>query len=239
MYKNKKILALIPARGGSKGLPGKNIKVLLGRPLIAWAIESAKKNKYIDRIIVSTDSEDIAEISKKYGAEVPFIRPEYLALDKSKMIDIIIYALNYLEEKGDCYDLVLLLQPTSPLRIARDIDESIKLLFTKRAKAVVSVSQINHYWSNTLPENGCMKDFLKPELLNKNRQELPILYEINGAIYLAYCRYLKKNNSFFGNETYAYKMPVERSIDIDTEFDFKIAQFLIKNETKKISRLQK
>ena len=239
MYKKKTILTLIPARAGSKGLPGKNIKPLSGKPLIAWTIKCAAKNKYIDRIIVSTDSKDIAAISKKYGADVPFIRPEYLARDKSKMIDVISHALNYLNNNGDRYDLIFLLQPTSPLRIPRDIDESIQLLFTKKAKAIVSVSPVNHYWSNTLPENGCMKDFFKPELLNKNRQELPVLYETNGAIYLTYCHYLKKNNSFFSDKTYAYKIPVERSIDIDSEFDFKIAEFLLQNRREQMLQHRK
>ena len=237
MYKGKKILALIPARGGSKGLPGKNIKPLLGKPLIAWTIEQAKASKYIDRIIVSTDDKEIAAVAKKYGAEVPFMRPKELATDKAKGIDVVFHAMSWFRknEKNRQYDLIMLLQPTSPLRTAEDIDKAIELLFFKKAKAIVSVCEVDHHplWVNTLPKNGCMKNFIRKEVLNKNRQDLPTFYRLNGAIYLAYCDYLKKQKSFFGEETFAYIMPRERSIDIDSELDLKLAEIL-KNSTKQL-----
>ena len=231
MYKGKNILGLIPARGGSKGLPRKNIKPLLGKPLIAWTIEEALASKYLDRLIVSTDDKEIAEISKKYGAEVPFIRPKELAEDNAKGIDVALHAIDWLKknDKQKQYDLLMLLQPTSPLRTTEDIDKAIELLFLKDAKAIVSVCEVDHYplWSNTLPENGCMKDFIRKEIMNKNRQELPIFYRLNGCIYLAYCSYLQKQRSFFGEKSFAYIMPKERSIDIDGEIDFRLAEILL------------
>jgi len=122
MYKGKKILALIPARGGSKGLPGKNIKPLLGKPLIAWTIEQAKASKYVDRVVVSTDDDEIAEVAIRYGAEVPFLRPKELARDDSPTIDAILHALDFFSDKGERFDLLALLEPTSPLRDSEDID---------------------------------------------------------------------------------------------------------------------
>jgi len=233
MYKGKNILGLIPARGGSKGLPRKNIKPLLGKPLIAWTIEQALASKYLDKVVVSTDDKEITEISKKYGAEIPFIRPKELAEDNAKGIDVVLHTIDWLKEndKKKQYDLIILLQPTSPLRKSDDIDRAIELLFLKEAKAIVSVCEVDHHplWANTLPEDGCMKDFIRKEIMNKNRQELPVFYRLNGAIYLAYCNYIKQYRSFIGENTFAYIMPRERSIDIDDEVDFGLAEILMKN----------
>ncbi len=231
MFQNKKILALIPARGGSKGLSRKNIKLLSGKPLIAWTIERARNSKYIDEIVVSTDDEEIAEVSKQYGAEIPFLRPEELATDEAKGVDVALHAVERLKTDGRVYDLLILLQPTSPLRVSEDIDKAIELLFSKSAKAVVSVHEIRHhsYKANNLPEDGCMKDFIRPEAMNKNRQDLPVFYGLNGAIYLAYCDYMERQKSFFGNETFAYIMPRKRSVDIDDEIDFKMAETLLES----------
>lgn len=229
MYKGKKILGLIPARSGSKGLPQKNILPLLGKPLIAWTIEQALASKYLDKVIVSTDNEEIAEIAKKYGAKVPFMRPKELASDDAKSIDVITHAIDWFEVNNDFNELVMLLQPTSPLRTSGDIESAIELLFSRKAQSIVSVCEVDHhpYWANILPVDGCMKDFLRQEYANRNRQELPVFYRLNGAIYLACCNYLKIQKNYFGNETYAYIMPRERSIDIDNEIDFKFAEYLL------------
>jgi N-acylneuraminate cytidylyltransferase/CMP-N,N'-diacetyllegionaminic acid synthase len=231
MINNRSIVALIPARGGSEGLPGKNTKLLCGKPLIGWTIEHAIKSKYLDDILVSTDCEKIADISKKYGANVPFLRPKELATDDAKAIDVIIHAIDYLKGQGRLYDLVMYLQPTSPLREPEDIDCAIESLFSSNAQVVVGVCETEYpsYAMNTLPPDRCMKHFLKPELINKNRQDIPIDYRINGAIYLAYSNYLKLQRTMFGEETYAYIMPRERSVDIDTELDFKFAEFILKS----------
>jgi len=229
MYNSFKILALVPAIGGSKGLPRKNIKPLCGKPLIAWTIETAKASRYLDKIVVSTDDKEIAGIAISYGAEVPFSRPTELATDNAKIIDVVLHIINWLENNGELYDLIVLLQPTSPLRLSTDIDSAIKMIFQKSAKSIVSVCEVEHhpYLSNQLPENGCMKDFLRCEVINTNRQELPTFFRLNGAIYIAYCNYLKKQKTFFGKDTYAYIMPRERSIDIDSETDFNLAELLI------------
>jgi len=235
MYKGEKLSGLIPARGGSKGLTGKNIIPLLGKPLIAWTIEQALASKYIDRVVVSTDNKEVAEVSKKYGAEVPFARPKELAEDNTKGIEVVLHAIDWFmkNDKLKQFDLLMLLQPTSPLRTTEDIDKAIEYLFLREAKAIVSVCEVDHHplWSNTLPEDGCMKNFIRREVMNKNRQELPVFYRLNGAIYLAYCNYIKERKSFFGKETFAYIMSKERSIDIDNEIDFKLAEILVKNNT--------
>lgn len=238
MYNGKTILGLIPARGGSKGLPRKNIIPLLGKPLIAWTIEQALASKYLDRVVVSTEDKEIAEISKKYRAEVPFIRPKELAADNAKGIDVVLHTMDWLEENNKCYDLLVLLQPTSPLRTFEDVNNAIELLFLKEAKAIVSVCEVDHHplWTNTLPEDRCMKDFIRKEIMNKNRQKLPVFYRLNGAIYLAYWNYLKEQKNFFGNETFAYIMPHIRSIDIDSEVDYKLAEVLIKNNIPKLAK---
>jgi len=238
MYKGKTILGLIPARGGSKGLSRKNIKPLLDKPLIAWTIERSLASKYLDRVIVSTDDKEIKDISRKYGAEIPFTRPKKLAEDNAKGIEVVLHAIDWLKknDRRKQYDLLMLLQPTSPLRATEDIDKTIELLFLKEAKAIVSVCEVDHHplWSNTLPEDGCMKNFIRQEIMNKNRQELPVFYRLNGAIYLAYCNYIKEQKSFFGEKTFAYIMPKNRSVDIDNKVDFKLAEILMV-EFKKIN----
>lgn len=229
MYKRKKILAVIPARGGSKGLPKKNIQILGDKPLIAWSIAAGKQSKYIDSITVSTDSQEIAAIAKKWGGHIPFIRPTELASDEAKGIDAILHAIHWHRDNGDAFELVIVLQPTSPLRTAMHIDQAIELMFDKKTKAIVSVCPVDHHpwWSNTLPLNGNMKSFLKPEILNTNRQELPPFYRLNGAIYISDIGYLEQKRSFMTDETFAYIMTTESSIDIDSSFDFKLAELFL------------
>lgn len=232
MYKGKTILALIPARGGSKGVPRKNIKLLLDKPLIAYTIEAALQVGFVDKVIVSTDDLEIAQISREYGAEVPFLRPYELATDEAKSIDVILHAMDWMEKEHGAFNLILLLQPTSPFRNREDIKAALDIFFKKNAKAVVSVCEAEHspLWMNTLNDDLNMKDFIRKDILNKNRQELGKYYRINGAIYIAEWDYLKQNKTFFGDKTYAYIMPKERSIDIDTEMDFKFAEFLMSNK---------
>ncbi|TZE82175.1 cytidylyltransferase domain-containing protein [Calorimonas adulescens] len=235
MYNGQTILALIPARGGSKGIPRKNLRHLSGKPLISYAIEAALQAGFFDKIIVSTDDINIADVSKKYGAEVPFIRPEVLATDEAKGIDVVLHAMRWLEDHNEKFDLLMLLQPTSPLRNSEDIKNALNLFFEKNADAIVSVCEAEHspLWMNTLREDLCMKDFIDKEVLDKNRQELKTYYRLNGAIYLAKWDYIKQCNSFYGDKTYAYIMPKERSVDVDDELDLKFAEFLMK--TKDIS----
>ncbi len=212
MFKGKKILALVPARGGSKGLPNKNIIPLAGEPLIAWTLELAIENKFIDKVIVSTDDDYTAHISKEFGAEVPFIRPKKLAKDTSSGIDVVLHTIQYFKNKNELYDLLFLLQPTSPLRNFEDINCALNQLFLKKAQAIVSVCEVEHhpYWANILPDDFCMNSFLKKVILNKNRQDLPKFYRLNGAIFFGYWDYIIKENGFFGDKTFAYIMPRER-----------------------------
>jgi CMP-N-acetylneuraminic acid synthetase len=231
MINRKKLLAIIPARGGSKRLPKKNILNLVNKPLIVWTIEAALDSKYIDKVIVSTDDKDIADISEQYGATIPFIRPSKLATDETPSIDVILHAADFFK-KND-YDYVVLLQPTSPLRTSKHIDESIELLDAKNADAIISVCKMDHspLWSNTLEKDGNMKGFLQDDILNKRSQDLDIYYRLNGAIYICNINKIKEERSFFLKDNiFAYKMNRKSSIDIDNEIDFKLAKVLLDSE---------
>jgi len=236
MFKGRRFLALIPARGGSKGLKDKNIRQLNNKPLLAYTIEAAKESRIFDRIIVSTDSEKIAAVALKYGAEVPFMRPKELATDTASSMDVLIYTIELLQESNDKYDYVALLQPTSPLRTSQDIVGAVNLLIEKNANSVVSVCKVEHspLWSNTLPEDLSLKDFIRPEIRNLRRQDLPIFYRLNGAIYIVKVSYILESKDFFGQESYAYIMPVNRSVDIDTELDLVLAEVLLQHEKQQI-----
>lgn len=229
MYKDKRFLALIPARSGSKGLKNKNILLLNGKPLIVYTIESAIKSKIFDKIIVSTDSPKIAEVAKKYGADVPFMRPKELATDEASLVDVVLHALQFLIEKGERYDYFALLQPTSPLRTAGDIVNAVNLLLEKDANSVVSVCEVEctPLWANILPSDLSLEGFIKDEVKGKRRQDLPQFYRLNGAIYLASVDYFLREKDWFKEKSYAYIMPRERSIDIDDHIDLKLAEILI------------
>lgn len=228
MYSNKKVLAIIPARGGSKRLPNKNILQLRGRPLIAWTIMTAIKSFYLDKIIVSTDSDQIASIGQEFGASIPFIRPDELATDTSSSFDVIIHAIDFYKSQGEVFDYIVLLQPTSPLRTTKDLNDAFSMI-NEETKCVVSVCATEHppLWANTLPEDLNMKDFIKPELNNKRSQDLPVYYRLNGAIYISDVEYLIKHRGFWGEKTKAFIMPQERSIDIDSINDFKFCEILL------------
>ena len=228
MYKGNSVLAIITARSGSKRLANKNILELAGKPLIAWSINEAKKSKYVDSLIVSTDSVEIANISKSYGAKVPFIRPKELSNDCTTSVAVLKHAIESLDVK---YDYVLLLQPTSPLRTNEDIDNALEMT-DNLTKAIISVTKMQHspLWANTLPLDLSMKNFLKEEVINKSGQDLPDYYRLNGALYLSEVDYFYEHHGFFGEKTRAYIMPQEKSIDIDTEIDFQLARLIIEKK---------
>ena len=230
MYKNKKVLAIIPARGGSKGLPGKNIKKLNGKPLLAYSIETAIQSDVFDKIIVSTDDEKIAKTAKNYGAEVPFIRPAKLATDTAKSIEVLVHAIKWLEDKGENYDYVMKLQPTSPLRKKEDIVKAMDLLLKKDGNSVISVSECDHHplWANTLEDDLKMNEFIRDEVKGKNRQELPKYYELNGVIFLSKVEVLLRTKDWYGKESYAYVMDSKRAIDIDNIIDFELAEIIMR-----------
>tara|TARA_Y100001968_G_scaffold330935_1_gene384079 strand:- start:2427 stop:3107 length:681 start_codon:yes stop_codon:yes gene_type:complete len=218
-------LGLITARGGSKGIPKKNIKTLFGKPLIEWTINAAKKSKIIDRIIVSTDDEEIAEISYSCGAEIPFLRPEELSNDKASSIDTVLHCLNNIEEVED----VFLLQPTSPFRNSIDIDKIYELRQTTHAETSVSVSLASTHpeWMYVI-HNRKMKNYTK-KTKTLRRQDLEEVYQLNGAIYLASKQHLVSKKSFIDENTVPYIMPKERSLDIDTMLDWDIAELMASN----------
>ncbi|MFT7303114.1 MAG: CMP-N,N'-diacetyllegionaminic acid synthase [Akkermansiaceae bacterium] len=224
------ILALIPARGGSKGLPGKNIKEFCGEPLLAWSIQAAKEALApISRIVVSSEDEEILRVAKDSGAHCPFARPSELATDTVSGLDPVLHALDWLAENEDYHpEWLLLLQPTSPLRTAADIDAAYQLALDHDAESVLGVTEAQSHpmWTKTIEGDGKLRDFIDQKEALGIRQELPPVFVINGAIYLIRVGALVRNRSFSSDETVAYRMPPERSWDIDTELDFKIAAFL-------------
>ncbi len=227
MYKEKTFLAIIPARGGSKRLPRKNVLNLAGKPLIAWSIEAALESSYIDKVIVSSDNDEILNISKKFKADT-IKRPDELASDLSSSFDAIKHTIDNLEK----YDYIILLQPTSPLRKTHHIDEAIKLLFEKKADAIISVCEMEHspLWSNTLPKSNDMSCFLSEDIKNRRSQDLEKFYRLNGAVYICQTDKLLKDKSFILKENiFAYKMDRINSIDIDEDIDFKIARCIMEN----------
>lgn len=228
MYNGKTVLGIIPARGKSKGVPRKNMKRLGGKPLIAWTIEESKKSRYLDRFILSSEDEEIMLFARYLGCDVPFVRPVELAQDDTPGIEPVLHALETLPER---YDYVVLLQPTSPLRTKEDIDRCIELCVKQNASSCVSVTESDKspYWMYVLNEIGKITPLLETEKRYNRRQDLPKVYTVNGAVYIAEVGWLLSNRSFMSNETHGYIMPRERSVDIDTELDFKFAQFLLQN----------
>jgi N-acylneuraminate cytidylyltransferase/CMP-N,N'-diacetyllegionaminic acid synthase len=228
------ILAIIPARGGSKGIPNKNIKLLANKPLIAYTIEEAFKSRFLDRVIVSTDNSEIANISKKYGAEVPFMRPKNLAEDTTPMHLVLQHAVKYLEKKKNYkIDIIVRLQPTSPFRKVSDIDAAIEKLLDTNADVVETVSKLLHppFWIVKLKRDK-LYPFIKTKKNYYRRQDSPKLYVINGAVYVIQKKALMKKTNIFDKNTRATIMEPDRSIDIDTPLDFKIAELLLKEELK-------
>jgi N-acylneuraminate cytidylyltransferase len=225
-------LAIIPARGGSKRLPNKNVKELNGKPLIAWTIDAALASPNVNKVVVSTDDNDIAEISLLSGAEVPYIRPHNLSTDTANTVDVIKHAIDFYAKSGHYFDFIILLQPTSPLRISADITNAIELLKEKNADAIISVCEVEHspLWSNTIPLTGSLKSFIKDEVKNMRSQDLATYYRLNGAIYIVETtKFIEQNSLFLNDNIYAYKMNVENSVDIDNETDFSYAEFLIES----------
>ncbi|MCJ7603673.1 MAG: acylneuraminate cytidylyltransferase family protein [Desulfobulbaceae bacterium] len=229
MINNKKVLAIIPARGGSKGIPRKNLQQVNGKPLIAWTIEEAKKSRFIDRLILSSENKEIIETAIKWGCEVPFIRPDELATDEASTVDVILHTMNILAVE---YDYIVLLQPTSPLRRALDIDRCIDLCLSQKAPACVSVTEADKspYWMFQLGENKTLQPILDSTGLKSRRQDLPKIFVLNGAVYVAEWSWFLENKTFLTKDTLACIMDKERSLDIDTEIDFRIFKSLAESK---------
>lgn len=221
------IISIIPARGGSKGIPRKNIKLLNGKPLISYSIDASNSCSLIDDTYVSTEDAEISEISKGNNAEV-IERPDELASDDSSSIDVILHVLDYLENRDELPDLFVLLQPTSPLRTSEDIEASINSFLESDCDSLVSVCELDHRsLLNFSLEEGFLVQNNNESLFNSRRQDIPTYYSLNGAIYITTPEFIRKNKSFYSDKTIPHIMSKEKSIDIDTSFDFKLAEFLL------------
>ena len=221
----RRVLGVIPARGGSKGVLGKNIREVGGRPLIGWAIDQALGSRYIDRTVVSSDSPDIISVAQKLGGDVPFVRPAELATDTAPGVAPAIHAV--VELPG--YDYVVLLQPTSPLRTSEDIDACIDLCVFSGAPSAVAVSPVSEspYWMYQMGADQRLSPLLGSKELVTRRQDLPPIYSVNGAVYVALTNWLKESGTFLSQETIGYVMPRERSVDLDSEEDFERLKVLL------------
>lgn len=229
----KTFLALIPARGGSKGIPGKNLAPAGGRPLLAWTLDAARNSQFLDRTLVSTDDPAIAAAARELGGEVPFLRPAEISGDDASPLLAIEHALAWLErEQGWRPDYIMLLQPTSPLRLTADIDAACRLAIEKNADGVVSVTEASPhpYLTRTVGKDGRLGDFLKLPGGYPRRQEFPAVHALNGAIYLGRREILVTRGTFYTDRTYAYVMPAERSLDIDTPWDLHLADLLLQEK---------
>ncbi|MCM1992637.1 cytidylyltransferase domain-containing protein [Oceanirhabdus seepicola] len=228
MIDGKKILAVIPARGGSKGIKNKNIIKLQGKHLIGYTIDVCAESSYIDEYIVSTDSENIKEVSELYGAKVPFLRPENLADDRAKSIDVVLHAVGEMEKRVGKYEIVILLQPTSPLRTAEDLDKAILDFLKSGAESLVSVceSEKSPIIMREIKE-GRLTEIVNFRGNNTRRQELPTYYVFNGAIYINAVNMIKEKRCFVDEDTIPFIMDKSHSVDIDDEKDLIIAGYYL------------
>jgi len=224
LINDKTVLAIIPARGGSKRLPRKNVLPFAGKPLIVWTIEAGLKSRYIDKVIVTSDDDEIQKISLEAGSKI-IKRPHKLAKDNTNLNNVIKHAINIFEEQ---YDIVVVLQPTSPLRKAEDIDNALEIMERVKAPAVISVCKSNKplNWHFSVQVNGTLKPILQNKIIS-NSQENESTYIPNGALYISKTEYFNSTNTFYNDLTIAYIMTQEKSVDIDSQFDFAIAESLI------------
>jgi len=227
-----RVLGLIPARGGSKGVPRKNIKLLCGKPLLAYTAESALASKRLSRVILSTDDEEIAAVGRACGLEAPFLRPAELAQDSTPTLPVAQHALRMLEEAGDHYDALCLLQPTNPLRRSQDIDACIELLETSNADAVATIlpvpAEYNPHWVYFQDERGLLRLSTGEDTPIPRRQSLPQAFHREGSVYVVRRNVLMEGNSFYGSRFAGYLLDPAQSANIDTPEDWRQAEQLIR-----------
>lgn len=223
MIGEKTVLAIIPARGGSKGVRRKNIREVAGKPLLAWTIETAKQSRFIDRLILSSEDDETICVAKAWNCEVPFVRPNALAQDHTPGVDPVLHALDSLPKK---YDYIVLLQPTSPLRTVADIDGCIQKCIETRSPACVSVTEPDKspFWMYSLGDNDQLISLIPQSEVVSCRQNLPKVYALNGAVYVAEVEWLTRTRTFLTVDTVAFVMAKDHSCDIDTELDLKFAE---------------
>lgn len=234
MIKDKKILTIITARKGSKGLKDKNIKKINGKEMFLWPVDAAKRSKYIDLVTISTDSEKIIRISKKKNIYVPFKRPVGLSRDKSSSIDAIVHAINFFKKKKLFFDFVVILEPTSPLTLTKDIDRAIELVVKRDADSLISLyetSRYHHSFHYKMLRNRRVKSLFNVKK-NKRRQDLSKTFFMDGSLYISKVDYLLKNKSLVGLNTIGFETSKVKSFEIDDLIDYEIIKFLKKNEKK-------
>ncbi|WP_281661968.1 acylneuraminate cytidylyltransferase family protein [Microvirgula aerodenitrificans] len=230
MIQGKSVLALVPARGGSKGLPGKNVRPLLGKPLIGWSIDQGRASKYVDAVVVSTEDAVIAAVARDHCAEVPFMRPPELASDTASSIDVILHALDTLEQAGRHYDMLVLLEPTSPLRETADIDAALEALLAHAdAQSIVGVAKAESgHPSFLLRRKGVLLEPYAPQEFGaKRRQELDELFFLEGTVYIAWVDALRTRRSFYHERTMPYVVPKYKSFEVDDLTDFTVIEALM------------
>ncbi|MEV9526251.1 acylneuraminate cytidylyltransferase family protein [Aliarcobacter butzleri] len=232
MYKDKTFLAIIPARGGSKGLPGKNIKELCGKPLIAWSIEAGLKSKYLDEVMVTTDYQDIANIAKEYGANVPFLRPDVLSSDMATSFDVIKHTIEFYKNEFDKeFDYIVLLEPTSPLRESSDIDIAIKQLIDSNADSIVGICKTedqNPAFLVLKNEKNYISGYENQDMKVLRRQEIKDVYFFEGTIYISKTEVLLNKKTFYHDNTIGYVVPKYKSLEIDDIDDFIMVESIMK-----------
>ncbi|MDP2820545.1 MAG: acylneuraminate cytidylyltransferase family protein [Polaromonas sp.] len=230
MIENLKILGLVTARGGSKGLPGKNVRLLSGKPLIAWTIDAAKAAGCLDAIVVSTDDPAIADAARQAGAEVPFMRPEELSGDTASSIDVVLHAMDVLAASGRHFDIVVLLEPTSPLREPSDIDQGLARLVESGAGSIVSVCRVESMHPAFIfrrEDSDRLRPYLERQPTGLRRQDIEPLYFLEGTLYASYIDVLRAQRSFYHADTIGYEVPKWKSLEIDDIDDFKMLEALI------------
>ena len=239
MIRGGRVLALIPARAGSERVPGKNTRLMAGRPMITWSIEAALSSRFIDVSVVSTEDAAIQKIACDAGVRVPFSRAAGLAESESSMVDVVVDAIDRLREVGEHFDYLVLIQPTSPLRNHQHIDAAVELLCEKGADGVISVTRANHpvEWTKELLTDGSMSEFTGPDF-SKRSQEFPARYRINGALYITSVDHFREGKTFFlKQKCFAFIMRSEDSIDVDSELDFLTAEVLLRNKQRNLNYL--
>ncbi|MCD4498926.1 cytidylyltransferase domain-containing protein [Chromobacterium vaccinii] len=235
MIDDKSVLAIVPARGGSKGLPGKNKRLLCGKPLVAWPIEAALGAACVDKVLCTTDDPEIRDIALENGAQAPFLRPAYLASDSASSIGAILHAVDHLADQGEHYDYVVVLEPTSPLTTSADVDAALKTLYSRRADAdsIVGISRVE----STHPEydvrlgiDGRISPYMAPDFKSlKRRQEIETLHFLEGSLYITSTQALRAEGGFYHARTLGYVVPRWKSIEIDELVDFLFVETLLGN----------
>lgn len=234
MINGKKVIGIVPARGGSKGLPGKNIKELLGKPLIAWSIEAGRDSTYIDTLLVTTDDERIALIAKEFGAEVPFLRPAELANDSATSVDVVAHAIDFMQSRGEHFDIVVLLEPTSPLREPQDIDKALELMADGVATSVVSICEAESThpaFMFRMESQGLIQSMQSDGFKVLRRQELEPAFFLDGSVYASDIGTLLARKTFCHERTKGLKLPKWKSPEIDDIVDFMLVEAILKHRS--------